>query len=499
MEKPLIILEMANNHMGDLSHGKKIILEFNKLTKNYKKKINFAFKFQYRDSETFIHDSFKNSDHKGVKRFETTFFSYKQWKNLISFAGKYYDLICTPFDEVSVKKVFKEKFKYLKIASCSATDWPLLEEISNFHKKKKKKIIASLAGLESNEISKVISFFKNRNIDTKFLYCVGKYPTKYNELNLSFFKYLKDRYGEVIQGFSSHEEPNSYITPILAYGTGVRIFEKHVGLETSKYKLNKYSLSKKNLNLWLDNLVKSIDIWGSNISRNKSLNEEIMQLNNFKRGIYLCKNANKDESILKNNIKIAYPSLKNQLKENDLSKYSKIILKQNLSKGKPILYSNIKITDERTKISKIRDKVKNFLSNKNVVIPKNSRLEVSHHYGIDKFYNYGITMINVINSKYCKKLIILLPGQVHPTQYHKIKEESFFMLHGEVNLILNNKKFILKEGMLKTIKPKIKHKFYSKKGCIIEELSTTSKKNDSFYLDKKIHLNKNRKSFISLY
>ena len=26
MEKPLIILEMANNHMGDLSHGKKIIL-----------------------------------------------------------------------------------------------------------------------------------------------------------------------------------------------------------------------------------------------------------------------------------------------------------------------------------------------------------------------------------------------------------------------------------------------------------------------------------------
>ena len=39
MEKPLIILEMANNHMGDLSHGKKIILEFNKLTKNYKKKL----------------------------------------------------------------------------------------------------------------------------------------------------------------------------------------------------------------------------------------------------------------------------------------------------------------------------------------------------------------------------------------------------------------------------------------------------------------------------
>ena len=27
-QKPLVIFEMANNHMGDVSHGKKIIQEF---------------------------------------------------------------------------------------------------------------------------------------------------------------------------------------------------------------------------------------------------------------------------------------------------------------------------------------------------------------------------------------------------------------------------------------------------------------------------------------
>ena len=31
--KPLVILEMANNHMGDLIHAKKIILEYSKITK----------------------------------------------------------------------------------------------------------------------------------------------------------------------------------------------------------------------------------------------------------------------------------------------------------------------------------------------------------------------------------------------------------------------------------------------------------------------------------
>ena len=37
MNKPLVILEMANNHIGDISHGKKIINEFKKITKLYEK------------------------------------------------------------------------------------------------------------------------------------------------------------------------------------------------------------------------------------------------------------------------------------------------------------------------------------------------------------------------------------------------------------------------------------------------------------------------------
>ena len=107
-------------------------------------------------------------------------------------------------------------------------------------------------------------------------------------------------------------------------------------------------------------------------------------------------------------------------------------------------------------------------------------------------------MINFINHSYCKKLIIMLPGQKHPAQFHKKKEESFFILYGSINLILDKKKFNLRTGDLKTIKKKQVHNFSTKTGAVIEELSTTSISSDSYYLDKKIVNNKNRKSFIYL-
>ena len=55
-------------------------------------------------------------------------------------------------------------------------------------------------------------------------------------------------------------------------------------------------------------------------------------------------------------------------------------------------------------------------------------------------------------------------------------------------------------GDLITLKPFEIHEFkcISKTGAVIEELSTTSEIKDSFYLDKKIHQNHERKSFISL-
>ncbi len=496
--KTLVILEMANNHMGSLVHAKKIVKDFKKITNKFSIKIDFAIKFQYRDKDSFIHKDFVNSDDRVIKRFKSTFLSNKDWKNLTKFSKKYFKLACTPFDETSANKVFKEGFDYVKIASCSITDWPLIEHIYENYKKKKKKIIASLGGLSEIEILKVTSYFKNRNVDISFLYCVAKYPSSINELNLSYFQLLRAKYGDKIMGFSTHEDPKIKISPLVAYGAGARIFEKHIGVETKNIKLNKYSVSPKELEIWLTNLTKAIDMWGSINKRNKNIKAENLQLSQFKRGIYLKKNISRASLIKKSDIYFAFPAVRGQLTANDFLRTNLISAKSNLTKDSSLKFKEVKIVDNYSPIKKIRDEVKEILDKANVTLPRGARLEISHHYGLKNFYKYGITMINIINHSYCKKLIIMLPGQKHPAQFHQIKEESFFILYGTVNLILNKKLHILKPGDLKTIRKKEVHEFFSKKGAIIEELSTEHVKSDSFYLDKKIGNNKNRKSFIYL-
>ena len=504
MKKPLVILEMANNHMGDKSHALKIIKTYSKISKDFKNKIDFAFKFQFRDLESYIHPSFKNTNHKQVRRFEDTKLNDNQWKEIFKYAAKNFKLISTAFDEKSVIKIVKLKFDFLKIASCSMNEWPLLEHISKFAKKKK--IICSLGGASENEIRNTISFFKNRNINVKFLYCVAKYPTNPENLNLSFFSYLRSIYGDLISGFSSHELPDEILSGGIAYAAGSKIFEKHVGLETKRYKLNKYSTNPNQMYDWLKNLSNTIERFGSVESRNKFLYKEKKNLSVFKRGIFLKKNINKlkNDKLNYNDLVFAFPTQKNQLNTNDLSKFNKFILKKNLKGGQAIFKKDVEIKNSRNKIEKIREKISTLINKSKVVVKKDSRIEISHHYGLKLFFKFGICMITILNSKYCKKLIFIFYKQKHPAQYHKIKQETFFILYGKIKLetIRKNKKTvkILKEGDLVTLYPEDIHSFsgLSEDGAIIEELSTKSSSTDSFYLDASINKNKDRKSFISL-
>ena len=177
--------------MGDLHHATKIIKNYSNLTKKFRKNIDFAIKFQHRDLKSYLHPNISHDDDR-VKRFTSTELNEIQWNKIISIAKKNFKIICTPFNENSVDWVCRKKFDFLKIASCSFNDWPLLEKI----KKKNIKLICSLGGGKINEISKTISFFSKKNI--KYLYCVGMYPTKKENTNLAFFLKLKNTFGNII-------------------------------------------------------------------------------------------------------------------------------------------------------------------------------------------------------------------------------------------------------------------------------------------------------------
>ena len=505
--KPLVILEMANNHMGDLIHAKKIIFQYSKITKKYNSKIDFAIKFQFRDLKTYIHESSLNKKKdKYVSRFFDTQLNDREWKILIKYSKKKFITICTPFDELSVKKVVKFNFDYLKIASCSMDEWPLIECIGKVAKNKK--IISSLGGGNENSIRNIISYLtsKKRNLNVRFLYCVAKYPTNPENLNLSYFSYLRELYGDKILGFSTHENPNEILSASIAYSMGAKIFEKHVAIETPKYKKNDYSVNIEQFKKWLENLNNSILRIGSVEKRNKYLKEEQKNLLVFKRGVFLKKEVkkNKNSFLKKSDYYFAFPARRGQLLSNDISKFKSYKFITNKPVIGPIFKKDLEIKSTRQEAEEIRDKIDQLIKSSNVIIKKNTKLEISHHYGLKNFYKYGLTMTTIYNSKYCKKLLFLLYKQSHPEQYHKKKKETFFVLHGKIKLELKDKKSkevkYLSPGSIYTIKPGVIHKFscLSKKGSVIEELSSTHNKTDSYYVDNKINKNKDRKTFISL-
>tara|TARA_A100000164_G_C21727787_1_gene686054 strand:- start:30 stop:419 length:390 start_codon:yes stop_codon:yes gene_type:complete len=118
--KLLFTFEMANNHMGKVSHGKKIIREFSDICKNFPE-FNFAFKLQYRDLDSFIHPKMKDRDDiKYIKRFSETRLTREDFDELVAFI-KEHDFISmvTPFDENSVNVLEKQNVDLIKVASCS--------------------------------------------------------------------------------------------------------------------------------------------------------------------------------------------------------------------------------------------------------------------------------------------------------------------------------------------------------------------------------------------
>ena len=244
--KKFFVLEMANNHMGDVNHGLQMIEQFSKVTKKFPFK--FGFKLQYRDLNTFIHKDLRNrNDIKFIKRFNETKLTEEDFKKLIAQMRKYNFIpVCTPFDENSVDNVEKHNFDIIKIASCSFNDWPLIEKIS----KTNKPIIASTAGARLETIEKVVNFFKNRNKVFALMHCVAEYPTPNKKLNLNRLKFLINKFPDIKIGYSTHEDPsNSNILP-LAISMGATIFEKHVGYPTNKYSLNTYSASSSQIDQW---------------------------------------------------------------------------------------------------------------------------------------------------------------------------------------------------------------------------------------------------------
>ena len=210
-------------------------------------------------------------------------------------------------------------------------------------------------------------------------------------------------------------------------------------------------------------------------------------MKSLQRGIFANQNIKKGTVISQDMVFFAMPIQKDQLSSGGVKE--NIIAKKDILKNMPLFIDNINfpMLSSDIIIKKAIHEVKAILREANVHLNTDFKIQYSHHYGVEKFLEIGAILIDIVNREYCKKIIVQLPGQVHPQHYHKLKEETFQVLSGILNVIIEGRKRILYPGDTCLIQPGMWHGFWTDEGCVFEEISTRHYDDDSYYKDKNIN------------
>ena len=91
-------------------------------------------------------------------------------------------------------------------------------------------------------------------------------------------------------------------------------------------------------------------------------------------------------------------------------------------------------------------------------------------------------MVN--HNKYCGKILHLNKNYTCSYHYHKIKDETFYLLCGLVQLTFEKETFIMAPGETIHISPEIKHSFMGLEDSTLIEISTQHFEEDNYRLTK---------------
>jgi len=97
----------------------------------------------------------------------------------------------------------------------------------------------------------------------------------------------------------------------------------------------------------------------------------------------------------------------------------------------------------------------------------------------EKYWGYEELIINT--DSYCGKRLVLKEGYRCSYHYHKIKDETFYILSGEMHLELDEENIVLHSRDSIRILPGQKHRFSAPSGNVVFiEVSMHHEDNDSY-------------------
>ena len=487
-DRPLIIFEIANNHEGSLAHAHKIIDGLAHCKNRYGALFDFAVKFQFRDLQTFIDPGADSVANKHIARFRSTQLKERDWVEITETTRTNgFLVVTTPFDEISVELALRLKITTLKIASCSAQEWSLLEKAA----RAARHLIVSTGGLSLDKIDALYSFLRHHCLeDFTILHCVGLYPAPIDGLNLATIRRFIQRYPKARIGYSGHESPSDHCVSTIALALGAKVFERHVGLAAGEVSLNSYSLDLPDVAEWLSAMAKTVHMLGEGKSSSYNRVDEIQSLAELRRGVFAKVDIPAEHEITSDLVSFSFPLKGGQVDVGDFTSiYNRFRSTRLIRAGEAVSELNCKTTvDSRSKnLDRYVQRIRGIATEASIEIADEELLEISHHHGVEDIWKYGCCIVNVLNRMYCKKYIIMAEGQEHPEQFHRIKEETFRVIYGKLKVWLDTSIHQLTAGQSILITANTRHRFKALSDVVIEELSTISLPEDSYYTDIRIN------------
>lgn len=110
-------------------------------------------------------------------------------------------------------------------------------------------------------------------------------------------------------------------------------------------------------------------------------------------------------------------------------------------------------------------------------------------FGLGKFDEIGEIEFWIANEEeagYCGKFLFVEDGQTCPYHQHAKKHETFFVLKGQVRMVVDDEERILKEGDNLVMPPGQRHSFTGVGPALLLEVSMPSTRQDNFFADKNI-------------
>lgn len=259
-----VIAEIGHNHQGDVEQCKKLFVAAKECGAN-------AVKLQKRDNKTLFTRVMYASPYASENAFGDTYgnhrealeFGRDEYVELKNFAKEIgITFFSTAFDIPSADFLDRLDVPAYKLASGDLKSIPLLRHVASLGKP----MILSTGGGTMDDVQRAYDTVMPINTQLCIMQCTAGYPPKFDELNLKVIETFREKFPDIVIGFSSHD--SGIAMPLIAYMLGSRMVEKHFTLNRAmKGSDHAFSLEPVGLRKLVRDLERTVEAMGDGVKR----------------------------------------------------------------------------------------------------------------------------------------------------------------------------------------------------------------------------------------